>query len=108
VRAYAYSRSWRVAAIRPALEELAALDNVRLWFSCDEETGMPPTIPDGVRVAWLHEAEDNPVPAGAGLVFRLHKLRRTPQRRIGLTLVCPTEQRRDQSGTCSTCGVCWR
>src|SRR5262249_20087030 len=30
---YAYTRSWRVPEIVPALAELAALENVRLWYS---------------------------------------------------------------------------
>jgi hypothetical protein len=50
-RIWAYTRSWRVPAIFPALEELAALPNVRLWFSADADTGSPERLPAGVRVA---------------------------------------------------------
>jgi hypothetical protein len=86
VRAYAYTRSWRVPEIRPALEELAALPNFRLWYSADRDTGMPDKVPVGVKVAWLLENADDPVPADVNLLFRNHPLRRTPQRRIGLAM----------------------
>jgi hypothetical protein len=108
VRAYAYTRSWRVPAIRPALDELVTLSNVRLWYSADLDTGMPEKVHECVRVAWLLEDADDPVPAGVNLVFRNHPLRRRPQRRIGLTLVCPTEQGRGRSTTCTNCAICWR
>jgi hypothetical protein len=108
VTAYGYTRSWRVPAIRPALTELAALPNVRLWYSADEDTGMPEDVPPGVRVAWLLQRNDEAVPAGVGLIFRVHPLRREPLKRIGLTLVCPAEQGREHSTTCSTCARCWR
>jgi hypothetical protein len=108
VKAYAYTRSWRVPAIHPTLEGLATLDNVRLWYSADLDTGMPDRVPPGVRVAWLLEDADDRVPDGVDLVFRNRPLRRTPQRRIGLVLVCPSEQGRRQSKTCTSCGICWR
>jgi hypothetical protein len=108
VTAYAYTRSWRVGFIRPALEELATLPNMRLWYSADADTGKPSPVPAGVRVAWLLQQADEPVPAGVDLVFRVHVLRREPQRRVGLTMICPTEQGRESTATCSTCGVCWR
>jgi hypothetical protein len=108
VTAYAYTRSWRVGAILPALEQLAALPNMRLWYSADEDTGVPSPVPQGVRVAWLLQRADEPVPAGVDLVFRVHALRKEPTRRIGLALVCLTEQGRESATTCSTCGVCWR
>jgi hypothetical protein len=108
VVAYTYTRSWRVPAILPALVELAAVPNFRLWFSADADTGMPPEVPPGVRVAWLQEDEADALPAGVDLVFRVHRLRKTPRKRIGLTLVCPTEQGREHTLTCSTCAHCWR
>jgi hypothetical protein len=108
VTAYAYTRSWRVPSILPALVELAALDNFRLWFSADADTGMPPEVPPGVRVAWLQEDEGDAIPAGVDLVFRVHRLRKTPRKKIGLSLVCPTEQGREHTLTCSSCAHCWR
>jgi hypothetical protein len=108
VVAYAYTRSWRVPSIMPALVELAGLENFRLWFSADADTGMPIEAPPGVRVAWLQEDEDDAIPAGVDLIFRVHRLRKMPRKRIGLSLICPTEQGREHSLTCSSCAHCWR
>jgi hypothetical protein len=108
VTAYTYTRSWRVPEILLALVDLAALPNFALWFSADADTGMPPEVPPGFRVAWLQESEDDAIPTGVDLVFRVHRLRKTPRKRIGLTLVCPTEQGREHTTTCSTCAHCWR
>jgi hypothetical protein len=105
---YAYTRSWRLSGLRPHLERLAALPNVRLWYSADIDTGVPEGLPAGVRVAWLMLDADEAVPAGVDLVFRVHGLRRNPAKRIGLTLVCPVEQGSGAGTTCSTCGLCWR
>jgi hypothetical protein len=108
VRAYAYTRSWRVPAMEAALARLAALANFQMWYSADADTGVPRGLPPGCRVAWLMAEPDEPVPQGVDLVFRVRSLRKTPLKRIGLTLVCPTEQGREHSTTCTTCGVCWR
>ena len=105
---YAYTRSWRLSGLRVELEELAALSNVRLWYSADRDTGMPTELPEGVRVAWLQEDADDPIPGGVDLVFRIHRLRRQPAKRIGLTLVCPVEQGSGNSTTCTSCGLCWK
>jgi hypothetical protein len=105
---YAYTRSWRLPGLRQGLERLAALPNVRLWFSADADTGVPEGLPPGVRVAWLMLDADEEVPPGVDLVFRVHGLRRTPAKRIGLTLVCPVEQGSGAGTTCSSCGVCWK
>jgi hypothetical protein len=107
VRAYAYTRSWRIPEMRPALEELATLSNFKLWFSADRDTGLPPRVPPGVRVAWLLERNGDEVPGGVALVFRDHPLRRIPRTRISLAMVCPTENGAG-SGTCSSCKLCWR
>src|SRR5579871_1492877 len=58
VVAYAYTRSWRVGGIRPALEELADPPRMRLWYSADADTGMPSAVPARVRVAWLLQRAD--------------------------------------------------
>jgi hypothetical protein len=94
--------------LRAELEKLAALPNVRLWYSADLDTGMPTAMPDGVRVAWLQEEDDEAVPDGLDLIFRVHRLRRRPAKRIGLTLVCPVEQGSGAGTTCTSCGVCWK
>src|SRR5262249_30392029 len=64
---YGYTRSWRVAGILPVLARMAALRNVELWFSCDAETGIPHTIPDGVKLCWLM-TEEGDVADGVDLV----------------------------------------
>jgi hypothetical protein len=107
VRFYAYTRSWRHRRIRPVLEEMARQPNCRIWYSCDEGTGLPAQVPEGVRVAWLMARADEE-PAG-DLVFRVRRLRRRPARRIGLVLVCPVENGVTGRDTdCGRCGVCWQ
>lgn len=104
---YAYTRSWRVPAIAPALAELARLRNVRLWFSGDAETGPPPTLPPRARVAYL-QTDRHEQPAG-DLVFRVRPLRSQPTARRLLTVVCPTEVSPRRSGvTCTSCRLCHR
>ncbi len=103
---YAYTRSWRVQEIAPALEELARLRNVRLWYSCDAETGLPEKIAPGIRLAYLQTAAED-IPTG-DLVFRTESLRATPARRIGLSLVCPRETGHPHATaiTCTSCRRC--
>src|SRR5262249_36268934 len=79
---YAYTRSWRLPGLRAELEDLAGFANVRLWYSADADTGMPASLPEGVRVAWLQEDASAMVPDGVDLVFRVHRLRRRPAKRI--------------------------
>ena len=104
---FAYSRSWRIKAIEPHLRAMSFLPNFRLWYSADQETGMPPDVPEGVRVAWMQTELDNE-PAEADLVFRLHRLRKLPLPRTVMT--CPTEtpEGKEKGTTCSTCQVCFR
>jgi hypothetical protein len=105
---YGYTRSWRLPYLRGPLERLAALPNVRLWYSADLDTGMPRDVPPAVRVAWLQTDVGAAVPAGVGLVFRTHPLRRRPARRLALALVCPDENGVSGGTNCSACGLCWR
>jgi hypothetical protein len=114
VRFYFYSRSWRVPAVRRVLAAMARLPNVRAWFSCDRDTGVPRRVPAGVRLAWLMTAPDDRPPR-ADLVFRVRPLRRLVQKRVGWeggagqALVCPTENGITGNRTsCARCGVCWR
>ena len=51
VRFYAYTRSWRVKTIKPALEELRALPNMQLFASMDITIIEP--APEGWRVATI-------------------------------------------------------
>ena len=64
---YFYTRSWRVPAIRPVVEEMAALPNCVAWYSCDRDTGVPADVPARVRLAWLATADDDAPPAGLAL-----------------------------------------
>jgi hypothetical protein len=102
---YAYTRSWRIPAIVPALVALSSLENVRLWYSADDDTGLPSDVPPGVRVAYLLEVEG--VPENVDLIFRHRPLRSTPARRIGLAMVCPVESGTGADTDCGRCGVCW-
>jgi hypothetical protein len=81
---------------------------VRLWYSADRDTGEPPEVPDGVRVAWLQDGEEGPVLSD--LVFRVRKLRREPGGRVGLAMVCPheTPAGKERGANCGSCGHCWR
>lgn len=102
VRFFAYTRSWRVATIATVLEQLALLPNMRLWYSMDAETGVPTSIPKGVRLAYLMRDWEEVLPS-VDLVFRTQSLRRTGQR-IELNVVCPHEDK--PSINCETCKRC--
>ena len=110
VRFYAYTRAWRVPAIRAVLDELAREPNCRLWYSCDRDTGRPADLPTGVGIAWLMTDEGDPPPPEAHLVFGVQKLRRIPLSDIGGVPVCPAEDGlpREVPITCDRCRVCWR
>jgi hypothetical protein len=97
-----------VSAIAPVLGQMARLRNVRLWYSTDRETGVPDSVPRGVRVAWLEVGEGQSEPAD--LVFVIRRLRRAASLRLELPLICPheTPQGREAEVTCTTCGRCWR
>lgn len=78
LRFWAYTRSWRIPALLPFLEELRALPNFQLFASIDPTIAELP--PEGWRVAWI-----------AGDVH-------------ARGLVCP-EQTGDMSD-CADCGYC--
>ena len=109
VRFFFYTRAWRVPAVRPVLDELAALPNCAAWFSCDRDTGVPAAVPPLVRLAWLMTAPDDAPPAGTDLVVRVRRLRRRPAPSGGPP-VCPAEDgvKRTPPATCDRCGRCWR
>ncbi len=104
VRFYAYTRSWRVPEIRNQLAQLSRLNNVRLWYSCDEESGLPSRKPKRVRIAWMQTSTDV---SHGDVIFRIEALRKTVVKRIGLALVCPPENGITHT-TCDRCGICWR
>ena len=88
----AYTRTWRCPDKMAALRELAAVQNVILWWSADSEThainGRPPRV-RGVRVAYLAIEYDERIPSYADLVFR-HRRKTVEKFRNG-RLVCPAE-----------------
>jgi hypothetical protein len=105
VRFFAYTRSYRVPKIEAHLRVLAALSNFKLWYSADCDTGVPPNVPPGVRVAWLQHSETPP--AGGDLVFQVQKLRR-----LALPMAIPVCEQELPEGkargtTCSNCHICW-
>lgn len=111
---YAYTRSWRVPELLPALVRLSKLPNMHLWFSEDRETGPSPKV-KGVRVAYLvaDAAGEADVPTRADLVFREHApLSKTPltvAKAINGVRVCPYEQGviRKAPITCERCKICF-
>ena len=104
---YFYTRSWRVPTIEPHLRAMSFLPNAKIWYSADQDTGIPADLPEGVRVAWMQTELDDE-PAEADLIFRLPKLRKMPLP-LAAT-VCPTEtpEGKERGTTCSTCQLCWR
>ena len=105
-RFFAYTRSWRRADIAEALAELSRCRNVRLWYSCDHDTGIPARVPRRVRLAWMQTSADD-LPPRADLVFRVHRLRGTVAKRVSLALVCPVENGATGHRTdCGRCRVC--
>lgn len=105
VRFYLYTRSWRIEPIAAILWEIAATENVCLWLSADDETGYPPQVPDGARVAWL---QTDAVMEASDLVFATRGVRKEPSR-INLDLLCPaeTDAGKRAGTTCSNCQFCW-
>jgi hypothetical protein len=105
VRFFGYTRSWRIPSLVPALEELAASSAMRLWYSADEASGIPQSVPPTVRIAYL-QTSTAPPPTGVDLVFRPLRLRRLPASPLVCEHETPTGRR---SGvTCGSCGRCFR
>jgi len=115
---FAYTRSWRDAAVLGELIALARLPNVNLWFSEDRDTGRPPAVPRARRAYLLAIGEaEGDVPADADLVFRVPLPRRPgqpnayarPAKRANGVLICPKEQvtERRVELTCSSCRICF-
>lgn len=106
VKFFGYTRSWRVAKIEPYLRALAALENMKLWYSADIDTGYPPCVPDRVRVAHLQTSATEAV--AGDLVFQIRGLRK-----LELPLAVPvceqeTPEGRKRGVNCANCAVCWK
>jgi hypothetical protein len=100
-RFFGYTRSYRIPAIEPSLHALAALKNMRLWYSLDVDTGVPPVIPPRVKLAFMQHDERKP--DQADLVFRTRAMRKRP--RVGLKMVCPQET--NKKVNCANCSHCF-
>jgi hypothetical protein len=84
IQFYLYTRSWRVAELREAIErQLFPLANLHVWGSTDPSCGEPP---EGWRSARVFDSADD---ARAG----------------GYSVVCPEQLGRKAS--CSECQLCW-
>ncbi len=93
VTAWAYTRSWRVPELLPALERLRLLPNVQLFASMDKSTVETP--PAGWRRAWID---------GDG---RLGNDNQHIQTVLdgAKSYICPEQTKRKAS--CQKCGYCF-
>jgi hypothetical protein len=105
---FMYTRSWRVDEIRPELAKIAALPNMRMWWSVDQETGMPTKLPKRVRTAYMAITINDAPPKKAHLAFRDYPVRGLIQKKMNDVLVCPPENGVNTGMTCEQCGNCWR
>jgi hypothetical protein len=113
---FAYTRSWRLAELRPWLCDMATYSNIHLWWSADKESdeidGAPPFW-NGVRVAYMAQDYDEDIPHYVDLVFRtkrkrVQKYAESSTRNMQL-LVCPAENgtKPKIKTTCSACTLCY-
>ena len=107
VTCWAYTRSWRVAELVPALERLRALPNVQLFASLDPSCQELP--PAGWRRAWIwREQPKNQWPKESRLKF--HQGRNFSEHNAVACdgtpgYVCPEETGRKPD--CLRCGYCF-
>lgn len=111
IRFFGYTRSWSDPAIERVLRRLARLDNLRLWYSIDKDSGLPEHTPPGVRLASMALDDDqaNAAPKEASLVFRNHPTTLMKKSATGV-LVCPYENGLlgVARKTCTLCKICFR
>lgn len=103
-----YTRGWRDPALLPALESMAGLANVFVWYSCDLETGRPESVPFRVRLAYLMVHDGDVPPYPVDLCFRDRPLTGGVVKFAGRALVCPAENGISRGVTCEKCRVCLR
>lgn len=80
---WAYTRSWNIPELLPALQKLQALPNMQLFASMDESTQVMP--PEGWRIAWIDGDS------------RIHATD---------FLICPEERKKVEN--CEKCGFCFK
>lgn len=106
IRVWAYTRSWRVPELLPALERLRALPQMQLFASMDKST--PELPPAGWRRAWIDGDERSGVVhkimahTEKAETFRLFELQQTADHRKAL--ICPEETKAVKN--CEECGFC--
>lgn len=103
VKFWAYTRSWRVPDLLPALEDLRALPNVQLFASMDVST--PDLPPEGWRRAWI----DGDPRAGEPVLMEAHGLTVLSQHNFVTvdgkrSYICPEETKRRTN--CEECRYC--
>jgi len=102
VEAWAYTRSWRVPALLPALEALRRLPNIQLFASMDKSHADVP--PQGWRRAWI----DGDPRAGDPQLVKAHMDDPVTHNLTtfdgGRTYVCPEETKRVKD--CESCNYC--
>lgn len=110
VTAWAYTRSWRVPSLLPALEALRALPNVQLFASMDSSTLELP--PEGWRRAWIDRdlrLSQTPFDGDADGSSRNQLVWASAEDRwtdpIGRSYVCPEETGHKRN--CEECGYCF-
>lgn len=88
---FLYTRSWRAEDIKSTLWAMSRLPNMRMWLSCDRETGRPPRW-RSVRFAYMSENDADMPKFPVDLIFRDQDS--TPMIRDpgSGALVCPYEQ----------------
>ena len=109
---YAYTRSWRKTGLTPpglieSIRDLSRLPNLRLWLSCDHETGEPPRWPR-CPTCWLADNDQRAPDYPVDLVFR--NVPEGPLRFFGeqLSQICPYEMGFAQMKvSCETCRICF-
>lgn len=106
---YAYTRSWRNrdGSINESMVQVfakfAALPNVRLWYSCDKDTGEPPLTSHVMR-CYLQGSDEDIPDYDVDLFFR--DKRGKVVKRVKNKIVCPVENGATKT-TCSACKLCY-
>lgn len=108
-RFYFYTRSWRKSQLLDNLYELIDCPNVSAWFSCDKDTGRPPTHRRVGRAYMAIDNNDSPDYV-VDLVFRVVR-HDVVNRWAGGTVVCPVERKpgkdiNHDKLSCETCRLC--
>jgi len=125
---YTYTRSWRVKAIWQDILHLAALDNVNVNLSVDDDTGAPRVF-GASTMRWCYLTHNDVVPQWirkGDIIFRSAHIGQKKRRKndvkkgidpdirsplthkLGAGTVCPLERGKDMPAnfSCATCHLC--